>query len=69
MHAATFMKKAYYRGAPGFLNFLLGIKLHNISTDSLSTERYVPKLHVEKIQKKCSKACFGMVAHIFYDYH
>jgi len=45
------MQKAYYRGAPGFLNFLLGIKLHNISTDSLSTERYIPKLHVEKFKK------------------
>jgi len=39
-------------------------ELHDVSTDSISTGRYIPILHDEKI-KNCSKACFW-IASIFF---
>jgi len=50
-----FHAKGLLQGRARFLNFFLGIKLHNTSTDSLSTGRYVPNLHVEKIKKIAAK--------------
>jgi len=50
-----FHAKGLLQGRARFLNFFLGIQLHKTSTDSLSTGRYVPNLHVEKIKKFAAK--------------
>jgi len=68
LHAATFMQKAYYRGMPVFLIFSM-YKATQYQYRFPQYWKVCTKLTCWKNKKICSKACFGVVASIFYDYH
>jgi len=54
---------------PGFKSNLQVQELHDVSTDSISTGRYIPNLHAGKVEKITAKHAFGMVASLFNDYN